>query len=61
MRIFAHCPTRDRETKKKIISGIIVVNFFTSEKHVIETFRELAIFIEVHNFSYMKGNDILKF
>ena len=35
--------------------------FFTSEKHVIETFRELAIFIEIHNFSYLKRNDILKF
>ena len=54
------CPTRG-ETKKNFISGIIVVNFFTSEKHVIETFRELAIFIEIHNFSYLKRNDILKF
>ena len=47
--------------KKSFISGIIVVYFFTSEKHVIETFRELAIFIEIHNFSYLKRNDILKF
>ena len=43
------------------ISGIIVVNFLSSEKHVFETFRELAVFVEVHNFGYLKRNDIFKF
>ena len=47
--------------KKTSISGIIVVNFLSSEKHVLETFRELAAFVEVHNFGYLKRNDILKF
>ena len=49
------------QTKKASISGIIVVNFLSSEKHVLETFRELAAFVEVRNFGYLKRNDILKF
>ena len=36
------CPTRG-QMKKIFISGIIVVYFSSSEKHVFETFRELAI------------------
>ena len=34
------------------------MNFLSSEKHVFETFRELAVFVEVHNFGYLKKNDI---
>ena len=60
MRIFVHLSYKGGD-EKIFISSIIVVNFFTSEKHVFETFRELVIFIEVHNFSYLKRNDILKF
>ena len=45
--------------RKKIFSGIIVVYFSSSEKHVFETFRELAVFVYVHNFGYLKKNDIL--
>ena len=52
---------QDGRRKKTSISGIIAVNFLSSEKHVLETFRELAAFIEVHNFGYLKRNDILKF
>ena len=47
--------------KKITITGIIVVYFSSSEKHVFETFRELAVFVEVHNFGYLKKNDIFKF
>ena len=61
VRILVHLSYKRGDGKKDFISGIIVANLFTSEKHVIETFRELAIFIEVHNFSYLKRNDILKF
>ena len=60
VRIFIHLSYK-RGTRKSFISGIIVVNFFTIEIHVNETLRELAIFIEVHNFGYLKRNDILKF
>ena len=49
------------QTKKIFISGIIVVYFSSSEKHVFETFRELAVFVDVHNFGYLKKNDIFKF
>ena len=42
---------------KLSLSGI-VVNFLSS---VFETFRELAVFVEVHNFGYLKKNDISNF
>ena len=47
--------------KKIFVSGIIVVYFSSSEKHVFETFRELAVFADVRNFGYLKKNNIFKF
>ena len=31
------------------------------QKHVIETVRKKAAFIKVHNFTYLKFDDIFKF
>ena len=44
--------------RKKFLFLVLVVYFSSSEKPVFETFRELAIFVDVHNFGYLKKNDI---
>ena len=40
---------------------LVPVLYLCTSKHVIETFRKKAIFVEVQNFTYLKFDNVFKF
>ena len=49
------------ETEGILTSSVIWMYVTVKQKHVIETVRKKAVFIKVHNFTYLEFDNIFKF
>ena len=55
------CPTKGQTKKTSIISGVIVVNFLSSEKHInrYKTMKSQLIHIDAHDYGVCNNCQIL--
>ena len=54
------CPTVG-QTEGILTSSVTWMYVTVKQKHVIETVRKKAVFIKVHNFTYLASDNIFKF